>query len=76
MSKGTQLIALQAAFYGGQRLRKGAEFTQVGDTQPKWAAVKGTPEAVIQPEQVAADTKPKATQAAVKKKVTGLTERA
>lgn len=72
----TQLIALEAGFYHGRRLRREQEFTQVGKDVPKWAAVKGSPAAVMKPEAVAADTKPVTTQKAVKAKVAGMTERA
>lgn len=54
-------------------LDPGDEFVSTSDKPPKHAALKGSPEAVIKPPQYAADTKPKATQAAVKKKVAGLT---
>lgn len=72
----TQLIALEAGFYRGQRIRRGQEFTQVGGDVPKWAAVKDSPAAALKPEAVAADTKPVTTQKAVKAKVAGMTERA
>jgi hypothetical protein len=73
-----QLIAKTAAFHAGRRLRAGAEFTFTGDPKaiPKWAAVKGTPEAVLPPKESVADTRPIATQKAVKAKLAAKTEAA
>lgn len=38
----TALIALEDAYYRGQRIRCGQEFTFDGDKPPKWAAPKGS----------------------------------
>lgn len=75
-AEGKVYITLVQRFYKGRLLDPGAEFVSTSDKPPKHAALKGSPEAVIKPPQYAADTKPKATQAAVKRKVAGLTGQA
>lgn len=69
-----ELVALESAFYKGRRLRQGQEFTFDGETPPKWAAPKD--KAVLKPQTVAADTRPLATQKAVKKKIGDISEAA
>lgn len=65
-----KLVALKQGFYGGSLIRIGQEFDFSGPKLPKWAALK---EAVTtresgRPVRINGDTKPKATQAAVKRK--------
>lgn len=69
-----QLVAIEPAFYKGCRLRPGQEFTFDGKEPPKWAAPKG--EAVLKPQPMAVDTRPLATQKAVKKKLGEINEAA
>jgi hypothetical protein len=69
-----ELIATEPAFYKGRRLRPGQEFTFDGDKPPKWAAPKD--KAVLKPQPMAADTRPLATQKAVKKKIGEISEAA
>ena len=62
--------AKEAAFYKGKRLRAGDAFEWEGDPEhlPKWAAPA---DAVVKPKAIpgGGDTKPKATQRAVKQKL-------
>lgn len=69
-------ITLVQRFHQGAFLEPGDEFVHEGKKLPRHAALKGSNEAVLKPLPVMGDTKPKATQKAVKEKVQGLNEQA
>lgn len=70
-----RLIAIKRAFYDNRLLERGDSFEFSGDKPPKWArepAVAGA-ELKAEPLPLNGDLKPKAAQAAVKRKAAGLT---
>lgn len=71
-----QLIAIKRAFYDNRLLEKGQAFDFAGQKVPSWAREPGEAQKVIASEQAApplnGDLKPKAAQAAVRKKAAGL----
>jgi hypothetical protein len=66
-----KLVATRDGFYGGTRIRRGAEFDFYGEKQPKWAKPAAEAKAFIAAEDaksVVVDTKPQAAAAAARKR--------
>ena len=71
-AKPTTLIALKPAFHAGKRVKAGDTVEWHGSKLPSWGAPKG--DVAFRPTGkpvLAGDTKPKATQEAVKRKTGG-----
>ena len=71
--KAVELVAVERAFYQGAMVERGDTVMFTGAKLPKWGKAKAeAAEALAKSQRPAGDLKPKAAQAAVRKKAAGL----